>query len=129
MSKKQFFGIKYPFTSQDSENYFIDVNKSIKDKVRSILMHVIFTPKGQKLRDPEFGTDLIKYIFDQNDSISWSSVKDEVSEMVKKYANGVTINNISILKNNDENSEIFVRLDYSITNGFNEVKDSIVTKI
>lgn len=129
MSKKQFFGIKYPFTSQDSENYFIDVNKSIKDKVRSILMHVIFTPKGQKLRDPEFGTDLIKYIFDQNDSISWSSVKDEVSEMVKKYANGVTINNISILKNNDENSEIFVRLDYSITNGFNEVKDSIVTKL
>ena len=92
-------------------------------------MHVIFTPKGQKLRDPEFGTDLIKYIFDQNDSISWSSVKDEVSEMVKKYANGVTINNISILKNNDENSEIFVRLDYSITNGFNEVKDSIVTKL
>ena len=129
MSKKQFFGIKYPFTSQDSENYFIDVNKSIKDKVRSILMHVIFTPKGQKLRDPEFGTDLIKYIFDQNDSISWSSVKDEVSEIVKKYANGVTINNISILKNNDENSEIFVRLDYSITNGFNEVKDSIVTKL
>ena len=52
MAKQQFYGVKYPFVAEDVENYFIDVNKTLKDKVRSILMHVIFTPKGQKLRDP-----------------------------------------------------------------------------
>lgn len=129
MIKNQYYGIKYPFVSQDVENYFVDVNKSKKDKIRSLLMHIIFTPKGQKLRDPEFGTDLIKYIFEPNDSISWEGIKNEVSETVKKYINDITINNISILQNDEEMGEIYVRLDYSVSDNFNIINDSIVAKI
>ena len=39
MSK--FYGIKYPFTSKDEENFYLDINKDLKDKVRSLLMHVV----------------------------------------------------------------------------------------
>ena len=129
MRQLQFYGIKYPFVAQDVENYFVDVNKTMKDKVRSILMHVIFTPKGQKIRDPEFGTDLIRYIFEPNDDSSWNMIKNEVSEVVNKYVNGVTINNISVLKNEEDLGEIFVRLDYTVSDGINISTDSIVTKI
>lgn len=129
MAKQQFYGIKYPFVAQDVENYFVDVNKTMKDKVRSLIMHVVFTPKGQKLRDPEFGTDLIKYIFEPNDSISWEGVKSEVSEAVNKYVKGVTINSISIMQNDEEGAEIYVRLDYTVSDGINIVKDSIATKL
>lgn len=129
MAKQQFYGVKYPFVAEDVENYFVDVNKTMKDKVRSLLMHVIFTPKGQKLRDPEFGTDLIKYIFEPNDSISWEGVKTEVSEAVSKYVKGVTINNISIMQSDEEGAEIYVRLDYIVSDGINVVEDSIATKL
>lgn len=129
MAKQQFYGVKYPFVAEDVENYFIDVNKTLKDKVRSILMHVIFTPKGQKLRDPEFGTDLIRYIFEPNDNISWEGIKAEITEIVNKYVQGVTINNISVVQNNDDNYEIYVRLDYTVSDGINVVKDSIATKL
>jgi phage baseplate assembly protein W len=63
MARQQLFGIKYPFTHDDYQNFFVDANINEKDKVRSQIMHVIFTPKGQRIRMPEFGTDLIKYIF------------------------------------------------------------------
>lgn len=129
MAKQQFYGVKYPFVAEDVENYFVDVNKTMKDKVRSLLMHVIFTPKGQKLRDPEFGTDLIKYIFEPNDNISWEGVKTEVSEAVSKYVKGVTINNISVMQNDEEGAEIYVRLDYIVSDGINVVEDSIATKL
>ena len=84
MAKQQYFGIKYPFTSVDFQNFFIDVNSTPKDKVRSEVMHVIFTPKGQRIRMPDFGTDLIKYIFEVNDTESWQEVKNEISESVKR---------------------------------------------
>lgn len=129
MAKQQFYGVKYPFVAEDVENYFIDVNKTLKDKVRSLIMHIIFTPKGQKLRDPEFGTDLIRYIFEPNDNISWESIKTEISESVNKYVNGVVINNISVVQNDSEAAEIYVRLDYSVTDGINVVEDSIATKL
>lgn len=129
MSKKQFYNISYPFTNNGSENYFIDLNDDLKGKVRSILMHVVFTPKGQKLRDPEFGTDLIKYIFEPDDGITFEAVKNEVSEVVSKYLKGVTIKNISVVSSEDDFREIYVRLDYSVSNGIDIVDDSFVTKI
>ena len=122
-------GIKYPFTAQDSEGYFLDINHDIKVKVKSDLMHVIITPKGQKLRDPEFGTDLIRYIFEPNDGETWGSVKNEITEAVKKYVKGATLKDIAVLQNEEETREIFVRIDYSVSNGFQSINDSIVTKL
>ena len=58
MSKIQKYGIKYPFTSDNDEGYLLDLNETLADGVKSQVLHVIFTPKGQKLRDPDFGTDL-----------------------------------------------------------------------
>ena len=64
MAKKQFFGVKYPFLNDNERHFYVAANESVADKVRSQLMHIVFTPKGQRIRNPEFGTDLIKYIFD-----------------------------------------------------------------
>jgi phage baseplate assembly protein W len=92
-------------------------------------MHVVFTPKGQKIRDPEFGTDLIKYIFQPNDSISWDGIKSEVSNIVSKYVNGVTLKNIEIMQNENDLGEIYVRLDYSVSNFQSTINDSLIVKI
>lgn len=130
MAKKQFYGIKYPFIAQDEENYFVDLNKDIKSKIQSLLIHVVFTPKGQKIRDPEFGTDLIQFIFNPNDMDTWDGIKEEVKKVVSKYIKGITINEILILPSNDERHDIYVRLDYSIMkNGINKETDSLIIKV
>lgn len=129
MANVQYYGIKYPFTVTNDENYFTDVNYTLKDKVNSLLMHVIFTPKGQKIRDPEFGTNLIKFIFEPNDNESWESVKNEIMDVVKKYINGVTINDISMLETNDDSHQLYVRVDYTVSNGIKTITDSLITKV
>lgn len=129
MAKKQFYGIKYPFMSQDDENYFLDLNVDIKSKIKSLLMHVVFTPKGQKIRDPEFGTNLMKYLFDVNDEYLWEEVKNDITKTVSNFVNGIIINNIEVLPPDDERPDIYVRLDYSIDDGIKIETDSLITKI
>lgn len=129
MAKKQFFGIKYPFITDGFEKFYVDANSTQKEKARSQLMHVVFTPKGQRLRNPEFGTDLIKYIFEQNDTITWESVKNEVSESVKRWVPNILVNNIQVVKNENDESEIYVRLDYSVSEGNKVTNDSVVVQI
>lgn len=92
-------------------------------------MHVIFTPKGQRIREPEFGTDLIRYIFEPNDSISWSSLKNEITDSVQRYVNNVILNDIQVAKSEDDASSVYVRIDYSVKQGNNVSKDSIVTEL
>ena len=129
MAKQQLFGIKYPFTHDDYQNFFVDANTTEKDKVRSQIMHVIFTPKGQRIRNPEFGTDLIKYIFNPNDGESWDGVKNEIVSSVQRYVPGVTLNDVRVVQSEDERAEIFVRMDYTVREGNRIKKDSIITQI
>lgn len=129
MAKKQFYGIKYPFISQDEENYFIDLNSDIKSKIKSLLIHVVFTPKGQRVRDPEFGTNLIRFLYEPNDNETWELIKNEVSNVVAKYINGIRINEITVLSSDEERRDVLVRLDYTITRGIQEETDSLITKI
>lgn len=128
MANKQYFDMKYPFTNDGIEKYEFDMNSSVKERVASDILHVIFTPKRQRLRMPEFGTDLIKYIFEQNDSSTWEGVKKEIGESVSRWVNGVTINNIEVLSSED-GIQIFVRIDYSVKEGYYSYDNSIVVEL
>lgn len=129
MAKKQYFGIKYPFTSDGFQHFFVDANNTLKDKVKSQLMHIVFTPKGQRIRNPEFGTDLIKYIFEQSDGMTWESVKNEIRDSVSRWATNISLRDIHVVKNAEDESEIFIRLDYSVVEGNKVTNDSIAVQL
>jgi phage baseplate assembly protein W len=117
MAVTQKYGIKYPFTSDNDNGTYIDLNESYADGIKSQVLHVIFTPKGQKLRDPEFGTDIVRYIYSPSDSLTFNEVKNEISEKITKYVPSVTFRDISIY--NDENGDngIIVMVEYSVSRG------------
>lgn len=129
MAKRQLLGIKYPFTNNDYQNFFADANMTEKDKVRSQIMHVVFTPKGQRIRNPEFGTDLIRYIFSPSDDITWEGVKNEIVASVQRYVPGCVINNIRVVQSDDERAEIFVRMDYTVKEGNKITSDSMIVQL
>lgn len=131
MAKKirQQYGIKYPFTADSNSGYLVDTNTTLKHKIRSILMHVIFTPKGQKLRDPSFGTDLIKYIFEPNEDITWNNIKDSINRAISLQIPDVSINNLEMLKNEEDPHEVYVKISYLIQDGANTINDNVITKI
>ena len=116
MPRKQYFDIKYPFTNDGIEKYEFDLNESEKDRVASDILHVIFTQKGQRLRNPDFGTDLIKYIFAPDDSTTWSAIKEEIRNTVSRWVNGVTLNDIGVMSTED-GSHVYVKVDYSVKQG------------
>ena len=91
--------------------------------------HIQYCTKGQKIRDPEFGTDLIKFIFEPDDTISIESIKNEINEAVHRYIDGINVNNISILKSENDFSEIYVKLSYTISNGIENKNENIVIKM
>ena len=128
MVSKQYFDIKYPFTTDGMEKYESDLNKSEKEKVASELLHLIFTPKGQRLRLPNYGTDLIKYIFEPNDSDAWEAIKGEIRDSVSAWIDGVTLNDIQVMASESGN-EIYVRIDYSVKDGNYEYKNSLAVEI
>ena len=129
MAKKQFYGIKYPFTNNGIEHFYVDANQDMKDKARSMIMHVVFTPKGQRIRNPEFGTDLIKFIFEPSEDVTWEAVKTEVSDAVKRWVPNMSLNDIQVVRSDEDETELFVKLTYSVQSGNRITTDSVVVNL
>lgn len=117
MAVIQKYGIKYPFTSNNEDGTYIDLNDTYAEGIKSQVLHVIFTPKGQRLRDPDFGTDIIKYIFSPSDSLTLNGLKNEISKQITKYVPFVEFRDITIYKDDEENGNIIVIVEYGITKG------------
>lgn len=129
MAKKQFFGIKYPFQNELDGEYFVDLNTEYKEKIKSEILHVIFTPKGQRYRNPDFGTDLIKYIFEPNDEETWAKIKSEIRTQVSKYVPRVNFQDINVYRDTDNGEILYAEIKYTISKGGTEEMDNMTIRI
>lgn len=127
--RKQYFGIKFPFTANNLDGFFLDLNEKIEDKVASEVLHVILTPKRSRIRKPDFGTDLAKFIFEPNDEMTWDGVKKEVMETVPKYVANVKITDIEIVSPDEEPESIYVDLHYAVQKGNTEETNRMAVKL
>lgn len=127
MAKTQYYGIRFPFTAKDNTKYFVDLDSDAQKAMKSDIMHLIFTPKGQKLRDPEFGTNLVKFIFNPNDNESWADVKNDIKEAINRYIPNVNLSEIQIYE--EATNGIMAKIQYTVDKGAFISEETIITKI
>jgi len=121
----KFININYPFKSSQ-QGYYLDMNETNSAAIKSDLMHLLLTRKGERLYMPEFGTDLLKFIFDPYDNKTITDLKMEISETVKKFIPNLTINNIIVERSDLSEYAATVKIDYTVTNGV-FVENEIIT--
>ena len=146
------YGINYPFSDSSLGNY-VQMTGTAEKEVRANLIHLLLTRKGSRLFLPDFGTRIYEFIFEQNDSVSYSQIEDEIREGVRKYIPNLDINTLTIVSAEDDPEEptspqeeldnrLFrvsdssskpytakVRLDYTVNNGAFSTSDFVIINI
>ena len=79
------------------------------------------------MRDPNFGTNLIKYLFEPADDETFNRLKESIREDIKRYVPVVEFDDMSIYYN-DDNSRVIV-IHYSVVKGNTIEKSSVAVKI
>jgi len=82
MATGKYININYPFKNSP-KGFFLDLNSDDNAAIKADLMHLILTRKGQRLYNPDFGTDLLKFIFEPEDGMALSQIKEEIITVVK----------------------------------------------
>lgn len=126
---RQYYGIKFPFVNNNEQGYLTDVNVTTKEMVRSELIHLILTPRGQRIRKPDFGTRLMQFIYEQNDDVTWAEVEDEIKSCVSKYLPYVTLNSLEVSQDMNDEFAIYVKMQITIAQGSNRINDSVIVQI
>jgi phage baseplate assembly protein W len=146
------YGIDFPFRESQKGDY-VKMTETPEREIRANLIHLLLTRKGSRYYLPDFGTRLYEYIFDQNDTVSFNLIEDEIRESVRKYIPNLDINSINIMSadedpdeirlfSQDEDERLFrvsdttskpytakVKIDYTVNNGAFSSSDFIIINI
>jgi phage baseplate assembly protein W len=98
------YGIQFPFIESVTGTYF-GLSYQTKDEIRGNLLHLLLTQKGTRYYDPDFGTDIYKFIFDPLDGETFERIKEEVQVQVEKYIPNLRITDIKVEPYTEEETD------------------------
>lgn len=127
--KKQFYGINFPLTKESDKLTYLDLNESKTESIKSMLLHLILTPKGRRLRNPNFGTNLINYIFEPNIEETWEDIINEIKQQVSIYIPEVIFDNIEIQHDPEEENSVYIEISYSFEMNGENIKNKALVKL
>jgi phage baseplate assembly protein W len=118
------YNIKFPLNDNLSTNTYFLMTQVTKEAFSSDLLLLLLTQKGERYYEPDYGTDLLKYIFEPNDSITATDVEAEIKNTVSKYIPNLKINKINFNWNLDDNGQPISENQLNVTVQFTYTEDS-----
>lgn len=115
MARESFINIRFPFLDSE-KGLFLDMTQENKRAIKSDLMHLLLTNKGERLYQPEFGTDLKKYLFEPNIVTVQSNIRDEIQKAIDKYIPNLKVDRLEVSPIDGQEHSVIVKLEYTVTN-------------
>lgn len=92
MANRKYININFPFTDSFNDETYIGLTETSKSAIRSNVLHLLLTEKGERYYLPDFGTNLKKYLFEPNDAPTNSAIIEELNNDFNKYLTNINVN-------------------------------------
>jgi phage baseplate assembly protein W len=122
LDKNITIGISLPFNAPSA----FRSTYSFKDQLKYNLVNFLLTNKGERILNPNFGTNIRRQLFNQIDEDIYENLITEISDSIILYFPDITIEKLDVVPTYDNNL-ITVNLTYRI-NISNE-KDTITINL
>ncbi len=108
-------GVALPFGPGQSN---FKLNYTTLDQARTNIVNLLLTHKGERFMQPDFGTNLRRFLFQPNTSSTGQQIQNEITSAIKFWLPYVNLENISVERTveNIDQYRINVALTFSVTN-------------
>lgn len=81
--------------------------------VKNALINLLRTPIGTKPFNPDYGTNIDKYLFEPADALSESELNEEIASTIQKFEPRVKL---TAIETSIEQNGIDIRIEYYVVN-------------
>ncbi len=123
-----YINIQFPLADDDIKGYFLKRTTTSDAAIKSDLTFLLITEKGTRKYFRDFGTNLKKYLFDQNDTQTEFDIDNEIKTTVSKYLPTVVITKVTFQDAPDNINAKDVIVEYQITEDFFTTTDILAIR-
>ncbi len=107
-NEDKYVGIEFPL-DHSPEGFFYKTN-TVLQQSKANLRNLLLTTPGERIFQPEFGSQLKSIVFEQGPDIP-NRVEEAIRSAVDKYLSYININNVFTIQ---ENNTLNVSIEYSV---------------
>ena len=108
-----YVGIEFPLGY--SPTGFFNPTKTIRQQAKSNIRNLLLTQKGERVFQPEFGTNLRSLLFEQITNQTIDKINDTIIEAIKNWLPYVIVNDLFVVQPDENLNQISISLEYSTT--------------
>ena len=120
--------IKFPLEDDKVKNNLFQLNEITREALKSNLLLLLLTNKGERYYQSDYGIDIRRFLFDPNDGQTHSSIEDEIRNAVKTFIPELNILSVEIFTGIDDldinlkDNQINIVIDFTYSDDtFSEV--------
>jgi phage baseplate assembly protein W len=111
MATAFFRGIKFPFSKGSTA---LPAPATDSDLIKQSLIQIIMTGQNERVMRPDFGSGVLRFIFENNDDLLNEMIRAEVTAAVGRFESRVAIQDI-VIERDEEKAEVVITLVYVLT--------------
>ena len=108
-----YVGIRFPL-DHSPEGFFYKT-KTIREQVKSNIRNLLLTEKGERVFQPNFGSNLKSLLFEQITPISLENVENDIRESLSTWLPYVNVNDLVVVQDSVNSNKVLTSLEYSTT--------------
>jgi len=115
-------GLELPF-ARSSRGLFGQTATTLEQAGHNI-KNLLLTSKGERVMQPDFGSDLRSLLFEQADDNINNDIKEAISDAMSNWLPYINISNVNVIENETNLNQIKVSIDFSLNydpNRFNTI--------
>ena len=108
-----YVGIEFPLDY--SLQGFFRRTKTIRQQVKSKIRNLLLTEKGERVCQPNLGSNLKSLLFEQITPTSLENVENDIRESLSTWLPYVNVNNLVVVQDDRNPNQVLTSLEYSTT--------------
>ena len=108
-----YVGIEFPLDY--SVQGFFRKTKTIRQQVKSNIRNLLLTERGERLFQPNFGSNLKSLLFEQITPTNLESIENDIRSSLSTWLPYVNVNNLVAVQDDRNPNQVLISLEYSTT--------------
>ncbi len=110
-----FFGCTFPLTYASDNVGFFPRAKTVKEQAFSNIKNLLLTQKGERLGQPNFGSNLPALLFEQMGEDLNNRIEETINEALDEWLPYIEAQNVFVVQDKANPNQLVVTLEFVVT--------------
>ena len=121
-----YIGLALPLAPSERIPFF-NSTKTTLEQSKFNMKNLLLTMKGERVSQPEFGSNLRTILFEQYDDSLEDRIKDEIQEAVSRWLPYINVSKVDISQDSLTPNKIYVSITYALNYNPEEMETTEVS--